>query len=371
MLRFDLVVVGAGPGGSLAALAAAKKGAKVLLVERAPLRQARCAGLVSLATKARLSPPERLVLRRILRARVFSPGGPVLELHAEEPKAVVLDRTGLDRWLRAKAQEHGVCLWHASVQAVEPGLLHCTNESVAFEVLIGADGARSLVRKSLGFPAPMEELVGIQAVVDGELDDEVHVFLGPVPDFFGWAVPAEEGLVRVGLATAQARTAPGRLHTLLQAHFPRAKVRCVQTGLIPLGPPARTVRERALLVGNAAAQVKPLTGGGLAFLSLCAPLAGKIAACGPEKLSCYERAWREKVGKEISFQLQARRAFLRLGPMKIAEALKAMPPELAEFLGKEGDIDSFSLLPSKLRRRPDLWLALLGLLRWLAQAFLC
>ncbi|MFN3346751.1 MAG: geranylgeranyl reductase family protein [Candidatus Bipolaricaulaceae bacterium] len=365
MLRFDVVVVGAGPAGSLAARAAAQAGAEVLLLERAPRREARCAGLVSLSTQERLAVPENLVLRRILGVKVFGPDGLVLELRAENPKAVVLDRTGLDRWLRKEAEGRGVHVWPCAAQEVGPDFVRCGKERVTFAVLIGADGARSAVGQAFGFPGPGEELVGVQAVVEADLRDEVHVFLGPVPDFFGWAVPAEEGLTRVGLATSRGRTALARLRDLLEDRFPRARVRQIQTGLIPLGPPSRTVQGRTLLVGNAAAQVKPLTGGGLAFISLCAPLAGKIAAQGPERLQGYEQAWREAIGEEIAFQLKGRAAFLRLGPAKIAEALKHMPPRLANFLAQEGEIDSFSSLPCKLRRQPDLWPSLLALLRWL------
>jgi len=368
--NFDVAVVGAGPAGSLAACAAAKAGARVLLLERAPLREARCAGLVSLTTKDRLSVPPNLVLREIRGVRVFGPDGPVLELRAENPKAVVLDRTGLDRWLRQKAQEQGAEFWPVPLMAVERDLLHCGQERVTFAVLIGADGARSFVRKSLGLPGPAEELVGIQAVVEAELGDEVQVFLGIVPDFFGWAVPAEEGVSRVGLATTQGRAAPDLLRALLRAHFPGARVRKVQAGLIPIGPPARTAGENVLLVGNAAAQVKPLTGGGLAFLALCAPLGGELAAQGPEGPGRYEGSWRQMLGEELSLQLSARQAFLQLGPARIAEALRAMPRNLREFLAQEGEIDSFSLLPRKLRRRPDLWPGLLALLRWLPRELL-
>lgn len=370
MHRFDVVVVGGGPAGSLAAWAAAEAGAEVLLLERAPSREARCAGLVSLATKDRLSVPEELVLRRIFGVKVFGPDGPVLELRAEEAKAVVLDRTGLDRWLRREAEERGVQVWPRAARVVGPDFVDCGRERITFAVLIGADGARSLVGRSLGFPGPGEELVGIQALVEADLGDEVQVFLGPVRDFFGWAVPAEEGLARVGLATAQGRLAQDCLRALLRARFPGARVRQIQTGLIPLGPPARTIQGAALLVGNAAAQVKPLTGGGLAFIALCAPLAGKIAAQGPERLGTYEQGWREKVGEEIAFQLRWRAAFLRLGSGKIAEVLKHIPPELAAFLAQEGEIDSLSLLPRRLRSRPDLWPSLFSLLRWLPSALL-
>ncbi|MEN3010490.1 MAG: NAD(P)/FAD-dependent oxidoreductase [Candidatus Bipolaricaulaceae bacterium] len=370
MPEFDVVVVGGGPAGALAARAAAQAGAKTLLLERAPRREARCAGLVSLATAERLAVPPDLVLREICGLRVFGPDGPVLALRAAHPKAVVLDRTSLDRWLLTQAQEQGVHLAAAPAKAVAPGVLHGPPAPVKFAVLVGADGAVSLVGRSLGLPRPQEILIGLQAVVEAELGDEVHVFLGVIPDFFAWAVPAEEGRARVGLATREGRAAQAGLRALLKTWFPTARVRQVQAGLIPLGPPPRTAQGDALLVGNAAGQVKPLTGGGLAFIARCAPLAGELAAQGRAGLHRYEQAWRGLIGEELAFQLAARKAFLRLGPVRAVQLFKALPQKLGEFLAQEGEIDSLSSLPRKVRNRPDLWPALLALWRWLPRELL-
>ncbi|MBC7109341.1 MAG: hypothetical protein H5T41_11285 [Methanomassiliicoccales archaeon] len=132
--------------------------------------------------------------------------------------------------------------------------------------------------------------------------------------------------------------------------------------------PTKIAGDRCLLVGNAAGQVKPLTGGGLAFLSLCAPLAGRVAARGPQALSEYERDCRRMIGEEVSFQERARSIFLRLKPEALEEMVQTLShPKLANFLAECADIDQFASLPPKILARPQLWPLLLPLTYWLSE----
>ena len=118
MLEGEVVVVGGGPAGALAAWACAKKGAKTILLERAPNAQAACAGLISPETACALAVPKNLILREILGVRVFSPKGEVYEIRGEKPTGMVLDRTGLNRWLRGQAEEAGVVILPSEARAI-------------------------------------------------------------------------------------------------------------------------------------------------------------------------------------------------------------------------------------------------------------
>ncbi len=365
MIEGDVAVVGGGPAGALAAWASAKRGAKTLLLERAPNARAACAGLVSPETAEALSVPKNLVLREIFALRVFSPKGKVYEIRGEKPKGLVLDRTGLNRWLRSQAEKAGAEILRTEALAVCGKTLVTKKEEVGFAVLLGADGARSFVAKALGLPLPGEILVGLQAEIRAELDDTVEVHFGIVPDFFAWAIPAEEGVCRVGLATSLGRKAISFLRDFLAQRFPKAEVLRIRAGLIPIGPPPRTAEKFVLLVGNAAGQVKPLTGGGLAFIARCAPLAGELAAQGEKALREYERAWRERVGEELEFGLRGRKLFLKLSPADLEQILGVLAQsKITRFLAKEGEIDHLSLLPRKLLRRPDLWPMLGAFTHW-------
>jgi len=364
-MKFEVVVVGGGPAGALAGCAAAAAGAKTLVLERAPNRIRCCAGLVSPQTASRLKIPPQLVLREIRAVRVFSPEGRVAELRSDKPKGLVLDRPELDKWLRENAQEKGAEFWVAEARGLTDKAVSTTKGPVEFEVVIGADGAYSTMARAAGLPRPREILIASQAEVRVELKDRVEVYFGVMPDFFAWAVPEKEGIAKVGLATAFGRQALPRLRDFLGKKFQGCEVISVRSGLIPIGPPDKTSRVSVILTGNAAAQVKPLTGGGLAFLSQCAPLAGRAAALGQTAIQDYEEQWRKLIAKELRFQAKARQIFLRLPPKALEELVQTLGnPKLAEFLVTFGDIDNFCSLSSRIPTRPDLWPLLLPVAHW-------
>ncbi|MFO8033694.1 MAG: geranylgeranyl reductase family protein [Candidatus Bipolaricaulota bacterium] len=367
--RADVVVVGGGPSGALTAAMAAVD-AHTVLIERAPNRPARCAGLIGPQGREALAVPQEYVLAEIRKVRVRGPDGTLLELVSSGPKGFVVDRARLDRLLVERAREAGADV-RLGVEAKgwQRGKLLTTSGSLEAPVLVGADGLCSGVARWAGLPQAPQVLVGLQVTLaaDGPADS-VEVLLGGElsSGCFGWSVPAGPGRTRVGLATVQGREAAGILGRVLSKHFPGAQVLERTAGLIPVGTPEVTVGDGVLLVGDAAGQVKPLSGGGLYYGALCARLAGKIAAQGPEHLWEYERCWREELGEEIDFALAARRLLEELSEEEVAGLLRTLRgSNIAAFLAQEGDIDRPASLLREMMRRPSLWgegLALLGVL---------
>ncbi len=364
-LRADVAVVGGGPCGAMAAAVAAR-GAKVLLLERAPERRPVCAGIISLKALEELELPRRLVLSELRGAVFHGPDGIGVTLTAPEPKAVVVGRPALDRFLRERAAEAGVeVLWEAAVGWDGRELRTSGGERMIPEVLIGADGALSGVARWAGLPGPEEILVAFQAEVEAELEraDHVELFLGRefAPGFFAWAVPAGNRVL-IGLASTTGKKGIEYLRSLLRRHFPGARVLSLRAGLIPIGSPPRTSRGRVLLVGNAAAQTKPLSGGGIYFGAMAARIAGELAAAG--RPADYEGAWRAILWREIHFGLRARKLFLSLSDAELKKLLGFLSRrEIQEFLVTEGDFDRHSELLRALRGRPDLWPLGMELLR--------
>ncbi|MFQ6090969.1 MAG: NAD(P)/FAD-dependent oxidoreductase, partial [Candidatus Bipolaricaulia bacterium] len=188
---------------------------------------------------------------------------------------------------------------------------------------------------------------------------------GIAPGFFAWAVPSSPGRARVGLGTAQREALRGCFARLM-GQFPGDPA-AINGGLIPIGPPSRTVADRVILVGDAAAQAKPTSGGGLYTGIVCAKIAGEIAARavkgGMKTLEEYERRWRGLLGRELWFGLLAHRLFAGLSDDELSRIIAALDdPEILGIIAEYGDIDYPSLLIKEMARRPRLWRKLLGLI---------
>lgn len=369
MERYDVAIVGGGPAGAVAARAAARAGARVLVVERSPHRPPRCTGLVGAPFLDLVAGPPRLVLREVRAVRVCAPGGGVVGFRAAEPKGYVLDRGGLDRWLLDRAAEAGATVrCPAAAVGVAGQVLHTTAGPVEFGVLVAADGAMSAVRRWAGLSPSAEVVVGVQAIVAsppaGGDEVEVHVGNELAPGGFAWVVPAEEGTVRAGLLTAAGRGAYSLLDRFLAHRFPGERVVRREGGLIPLGPAPCTAGPRVLLVGDAAGQVKPLSGGGLLFGAIAARIAGEVAAGDPDHLGEYEARWRALLGDEIAFGLRGRVAFVSLRDGELDRIVAALDrPELHRLVAEAGDIDHPSRLVQAVVARPGLWPAVIPLVR--------
>jgi digeranylgeranylglycerophospholipid reductase len=350
MRDYDVIVIGGGPIGAVAARRAAMTGARTLLLEKGDGsgKPARCTGLVSPRTLDVLEVSNRSTLREIRGGRLHAPGGRTLNLHADHVKAVVVDRAALNRELLERAHSSGT------------------------EIRTGADGARSSVASWCNLPSPSRFLTARQVTVEGELyaEDGVEIFLDKKisPGLFAWAVPAENGFLRVGLATSRTADPDSLLARFLAECFPGSIVE--QTGgFIPIGYAPTTVTDGVLLVGDAAGQVKPTSGGGLYTSGLCARSAGEIAGYAAladdpshETLREYERRWHQDIGKELRIGLTIRRTLDALSNEEIDAVFSGLDDStFLHFIADKGDIDYPSRLVAALLPRRDLWPRLLSL----------
>ena len=372
-MNYDVVVVGGGPIGAVAARVAAKAGARTLVIEKGDGsgEPARCAGLLSTRALSALGASDLSVLRKIRGALIHSPSGLKLSLRSDEVKAVVIDRSALNRELVTLARDVGVDVrTEARVTSVHPGVVTFVRErleeDVQASVVIGADGPASVVASSFSLSSPEEMLIASQAIVDGPVrsEDEVDVFFGRTiaPTFFAWTIPAREREVRVGLAAPIGTNTDELLSRLIKQRGFGREIDRVH-GMIPISLAAETVADGALLVGDAAGQVKPSSGGGLYTGGVCAQIAGQIAAkaaltgkTGKSDLALYEKEFRSKIGDELAFGRAARKVLCDIDDEGIDTILRVIDrPEIKELIVRYGDIDYPSRIAHAALSRKDLW----------------
>ncbi|MEF8839905.1 MAG: geranylgeranyl reductase family protein [Haloarculaceae archaeon] len=324
----DFLVVGAGPAGSRFARQAALAGQDVLVFEQGAVGEPlACSGHVStdLWSFTPEGAREELLQNEIFGAR-FHLGGAdsrADEFYKDEPVSNVIDRVGLDRLLADAARDAGAEIReeHTVVGVDEGRSAAADGEGVTVEVrgpdgvethrgkmVVGADGPTSRVRRDLGLPDPDEVLHGVLGFADEpDPQDFVDVHL-TVPGFFAWRIPRGDAGVEYGLGMDPGGEVQERFEAFIADYGVETTNRC--SGLIPIGPPKRVTGRRSLLLGDAAAQTKPFTGGGIRYGMLAANhAAATVDPDDPGTLGDYERAWRDDLRREIRLGGLIRRAY--------------------------------------------------------------
>jgi geranylgeranyl reductase family protein len=318
----DFIVVGAGPAGSRFARRAAESGHDVLAFEQGTIGEPlACSGHVSTDLWAYTTAGAReQLLQNEIRGARFHLGGSASRaypFYRDEPISNVIDRVGLDQWLARSAANAGATIRenhtvtdvaehddHVAVTVRGPDGV----ETHTARMVAGADGPNSRVRQALSLPDPEEILHGVLGFDDDpDHADFVDVHL-TVPRFFAWRIPRGDAGVEYGLAQPPGGDVRDRFEQFTTDYGVETDDRC--SGLIPIGPPERVTSHRAFLLGDAAAQTKPFTGGGIRYGMTAADHAARqIDPSDPTTLADYERAWRDDLGTEIRLGGWVRRAY--------------------------------------------------------------
>jgi flavin-dependent dehydrogenase len=390
----DVLIVGGGPAGAATAIALARRGRDVLLIERAPGWHWRACGVftspITIAALRALGVAAddlARVARRVPAMRVETPAGTSFRLTYGDDgslrsSAAGLDRSALDPLLLALARDAGAEVrTGATVRAVANGRATLADGStVAARVVVGADGLRSVVARDAGVARrpPLGDRPALTFHVadpepDAVRDARMVVFDG---GYVGLA-PVPGGRVNVGIVLAdrrwrarlRAEGAETVARTVLTAipaadddpvPWPDARITDSIEGAAPVGTRVgRRAGRDWLLVGDAAGFLDPFTGEGLHRALRSAALAGHAierAVDGhPDALLGYDRslARRTRTKDFVSFLVQA---FLEVPPaFEYAASRLAMRPDVRETMGRViGD-----LVPASTALDPRFLLALL------------
>lgn len=353
----DCLVVGAGPAGCFAAAEAASRGAATTVVEEHSRigQPVHCTGLVSqtalnILSKGPGGKRGRLnykpaQLNYVDKAVVFSKGAR-LEVPLKRSRAIVLDRGKFDSLCGGMATDCGASV----ITGKRMGRCELIERKC---VIIGADGPVSTCASTFNFPPIRRFAVCHQAEFEGATLDDEHttmVFISSkfAPGFFGWAVPAGAGRVRVGLGVLAPNNAKRSFERFVSCHpevsgmlrGARRDNSSEFSALVPISVRERTSIGNVMLVGDAAGQVKSLTGGGIYFGCSCARLAGALAGSGGDG-NAYEREWRARYLGDLAVHRRARQALAAIGDTGSGLLISgANAVGLDSFMSRHLDIDS-------------------------------
>ena len=376
----DVAIVGAGAAGCFTGKLLAERGFDVAIVEEHPQvgYPTCCTGIVGLGGLRELRiKPRRWVLNELRGAIVYPPSGSPVRLDRGRREAVVIDRAAFDRELAEQACRAGATLMMGTrcvnVRFDEGPILKLCGPGGRGELkaglLIGADGPSSLVAQKAGLLKKTAYVRCIQAEVlaEGIEANLAEIYLGRefAPGFFAWLVPAGE-VCRVGLGTLKGSAARGfsrfiHQHPTASKKLRGCKILHLSMGSIPLPKTRGLYSDRVMLVGDAAAQVKPLTGGGLYIGLSCARLAAGVAEKALEgeptaaALRAYERAVMERFGLEFEFGMLARRAYEKLADDDLDSLLSSLTqPGVRKLVLKHADFDHHARTIRALVKSPSL-----------------
>ena len=332
---YSTIVIGAGPVGSYLAEKLAILGYEVLVVDKkaAAGKDICCTGIIGKECLDSLAIDSSLVIRQANSARFTVSSGKSLRLWRDDEVAYVVDRQALDMALATRAQAAGASyLFETQVTDVKAGLdsvrieADCCGNMRSFEAKTVAivTGFGSSLPGKLVRGRITDFVVGVQAEVSVADDiDEVEVFLDRdiAPGGFAWLVPTKDSK---GMAGLMARQQPERhLDKLLSNLKTQGKIISTEVnpgyGAIPLKPLPRTYADRILVVGEAAGQVKPTTGGGIYYGLLCADIAADILRqaflandFSISRMASYQKRWEDRLHKELRTGYWAHRLYERL-----------------------------------------------------------
>jgi digeranylgeranylglycerophospholipid reductase len=336
--NYDVMVIGGGPTGAIAAKTAAEAGLSTLLVEKRPAIGApvRCAeGIGKELLHAFFPDPDpKWVSAEIEKAQIIAPDGYSLTLNPQQAGTQVgycLDRKIFDRelvWQAANAGADVMVKTRASAPIMVNGAV-CGAKleyngivtDISASVTIAADGVESKFSRWCGIDTtvPLREIeTGAQYLMTNlDIDNhatEFYVGNDVAPGGYVWVFPKGDGAANVGIAIAGDRAAPGArainyLNKFIDKRFPNGKkIELVAGGVSVCKPLDCTVADGLLIAGDAARVSDPLTGGGIFNGMYTGKLAAEIGVqalsagdVSKAKLMPYDDEWRVSyMGKAIA-----------------------------------------------------------------------
>jgi geranylgeranyl reductase family protein len=274
--RFDAVVVGAGPAGSTLAYRLADSGASVLVVDKARFpRDKPCGGGMTLrAVRQCPVDPSPVVEEEVDVVELRFRYGDAVVRRSATPVVLMTQRRRLDAFLLDVARERGAEVREGTSAQIEPDnvVRLADGERVHAEAIVGADGANGITARAVGLGGGIvhgvayEGNVPYTAISRERYARRAVIELADIPGGYGWVFPkADHANVGVGAWQTEGPRIRQHLERLCEAHglAPDA-LEHLRGHRLPLRRPGTAIAgERALLVGDAAGLIDPVSGDGM------------------------------------------------------------------------------------------------------------
>ena len=373
---YDVAIVGAGPIGSTLAYKIAKKGYSVVILEKKkeigiPLQ---CAGIVSKKLRDFNEIPNDLILNEAKGAYLHS-ANHILKVEKEKTEALIIDRVAYDQFLAKRAKDAGAKLFtQYKVMGIDSksGLIKCNNnKEITAKVIVGADGSKSFVsslfNQNFNYFNASQYLVEINTLNGHNEDRKDFVDLFAISNIlpgFLWCIPSSKNSYRVGLFSNNDYKDQKKILDEFLSYdkrFNNCNVLEKYHGKIPIfDKKKKLVNDRIILIGDAASQLKPTTGGGLIIGFDTCNIAKEaiVKFLNNEKsddltlLKEYENNFKKKYSKELSYQIKVQQTIENLSDDDLDYMfVKLKEKNGEEIISKYGDMDKQSVLVKEFIKR--------------------
>ena len=386
---YDVTIIGAGPIGSTLAYELAKEDINVCLIDKKkviglPLQ---CAGIINKRVLDVNQFPDELILNKATGAVLHSKNHS-LSVSKEEDQAIIIDRVALDQFLYKRAIENGVYSYLSSkvvsIDDVEGKVSfqnESTEKSIRSKIIVGADGPLSIVSSAFGndfdYYCASQYLVKIDEDNNNMSFVDLYAYGDLFPGFI-WQIPVSENIFRIGLfSNYDYKRQNEILNDFLMNDFQYEKYEIIEKykGKIPIyNKDNKLFKNRALIIGDAASQIKPTTGGGLLIGFEAVKMAKKaiVNALNSEDfnslnlekethddnkilqdcLKSYQEDFEERFIKEFSYQFKVQKTLCTLSDDDLDYFFeKLIEKEADKLISEYGDMDNQSILVKEFLKR--------------------
>lgn len=359
-----IIIIGAGPVGCYLGQLLKHHGLNPLLLEEHAEvgKPVQCAGIVGrgIFEDLRLPLSNKSIINKIDGAKI-NYNGTSFDLF-RQGVAYIIDREIFDKELSQKLDIELSTELH-EIHAIKDGYILKTNNGEYFaDMVIGADGPNSKVRKSLGFFSDMKLYRGYQYRIKmtPEMQDRVLVSYIKPFSLFTWLIPEGNGIVRLGTISNNPYQ---ELNSYMEKNHLSGEIIEKNAGAIPIGT-CELIKGNAALVGDAACQVKPITSGGIYYGMKSAEILADAIKEGD--LAQYPLKWAAEFEQEIKICLLLRNIMENMDE-DVLKKLFSYIKDNANLVEKIGDFENHSSiiwsLASNPRTYPTIGTLLVGLIK--------